>query len=397
MKRVLIVDDSLELGRWLQAALIQLDAQIQAPVFPSAEEAMLEATRHPVDVVVTDIRLPGMTGFELVRKMRKRYPGIKVIFITGMQDAGLKKQAEDLGADAFFHKPMDIPSFLNAVNACLSVERDTVQVVPIQPQPVPETAEALGPETLPAEGLVALLSTLRASLTALAALVLDSNGKIVAKTGHFPDSAFDHLWIMPLVEAVKASNKVSRLMETPVAKNILAFQGVAFDLVLASMGDYALVLVLRSGRPALRLALAFEEIMTAQKDLLAFLNSPVSGIAPAPITPLQKSLSGQEVAPASWPTSLQTPAAESSSELRKSSTEVVGGQSKVEESVADEASAADFDAIFHKASPLKAEDVDAFWDSAAEAASTDSSTPGGISFDQARQMGLASGLEEEKH
>jgi DNA-binding response OmpR family regulator len=397
MKRVLIVDDSLELGRWLQAALTQLDAQIQAPVYPSAEEAMLEATRHPVDVLVTDIRLPGMTGFELVRKMRKRYPGIKVIFITGLQDAGLRKQAEDLGAEAFFHKPMDIPSFLNAVNACLSVERETVPTVTLQPQPLPaEPAEGLEADSLPAEGLVALLSTLRASLTALAALVLDSDGKIVAKTGHFPDSAFDHLWIMPLVEAVKASNKVSRLMETPVAKNILAFQGVAFDLVLASIGDYALVLVLRSGRPALRLALAFEEIMTAQKDLLAFLNSPAVGKPPAPAAPLQKSPSNQGISPAPWSGSLQMPEVGPTPEPRRLSSEGVSEQRSVEEVVPDETSAADFDAIFQKASPLKAEDVDAFWDSAASAG-TDSSASGGISYDQARQMGLASGLEEEKH
>ena len=388
MKRVLIVDDSLELGRWLQAALIQLDPQIQAPVFPSAEEAMLEAFRHPVDVLVTDIRLPGMTGFEFVRKMRKRYPGIKVIVITGLQDAALKKQAEDLGAVAFFHKPMDIPSFLNAVNACLSMERESDAASSSPTQPVRETADLLVPELLPAEGLATLLSNLRASLTALAALLLDADGKIVAKAGHFPDSAFDHLWIMPLVEAVKASNKVSRLMETPVAKNILAFQGVAFDLVLASIGDYALVMVLRSGRPALRLALAFEEIMTAQKDLLAFLSIPVTIKTPEPAKLVQAS-----------PAQMGSPP-----ELRGLPPELRGPPpvqvvepENVEEIAAKEMTAADFDAIFQKASPLKAEDVDAFWDSAAAAPGVSSSTPGGISFDQARQMGLAPGLEEEKH
>lgn len=383
MKRVLIVGDSLELGRWLQAALIQLDAQIQAPVFPSGEEAMLEATRHPVDVLVTDIRLPGMTGFELMRKLRKRYPGIKVIFITGLQDAGLKKQAEDLGSYAFFHKPMDIPSFLNAVNACLSVERESVPAASPPLQPVPEEAASLVPEYLPAEGLAALLSTLRASLTALAALLLDADGRIVARAGHFPDSAFDRLWIMPLVEAVKASNKVSRLMETPVAKNILGFQGVAFDLVLASIGDFALVLVLRSGRPALRLALAFEEIMTAQKDLLAFLGSLAAIKTPEPTVPVQ-------VTPTPWPANAKTPAV-------WSAPEPVVERGKVEETLPEEPSAADFDAIFQQSSPLKAEDVDAFWDSASEASGTGSSNPGSISYDQARQMGLAPGLEEEKH
>ena len=404
MKRVLIVDNSLELGRWLQTALTQLDAQIQATVFPSAEEAMLEATRHPVDVLVTDIRLPGMTGFELVRKLRKRYPGIKFIFITGLQDAGLKKQAEDLGSYGFFLKPMDIPSFLSAVNACLSAERESVPATSLPLQPVTEEAAPLVPESLPAEGLVALLSTLRANLAALAALLLDADGRIVAKTGHFPDSTFDRLWIMPLVEAVKVSNKVSRLMETPVAKNMLAFQGVAFDLVLASIGDYALVLVLRSGRPALRLALAFDEIMTVQKDFLAFLGGPRVIKTPEPTVPVQVTLavhprsSGvQRVTPTPWPANPKTPAAWSPPELQGAAPEPVVERGKVEETVPEEPPASDFDAIFQKSSPLKAEDVDAFWDSASEASGTGSSNPGGISYDQARQMGLAPGLEEEKH
>ena len=128
MKRILIVDDSLELGRWLQTLLTQLDPQIQATVYPSGEEALLESSRRPVDVLVTDIRLAGISGLELVHKIRKRYPGIRVIVITGMQDMSVEKQAKELGIDAFFHKPMDIPSFLEAVNACLKV--DTSQAVP---------------------------------------------------------------------------------------------------------------------------------------------------------------------------------------------------------------------------------------------------------------------------
>ena len=170
-------------------------------------------------------------------------------------------------------------------------------------------------------------------------------------------------------------------METPVAKNILAFQGVAFDLVLASIGDYALVLVLRSGRPALRLALAFEEIMTAQKDLLAFLGSPAIFKTPEPAKLAQAS-PAQGVTPA---------------EQREAPPKLVVEPDNVEEPAAKEMTAADFDAIFQQASPLKAEDVDAFWDSASEAPGAGSSNPGGISYDQARQMGLASGLEEDKH
>ncbi len=123
MKRVLIVDDSLELGRWLKTALSQSDPQIQATVYPSGEEALLESSRRPVDVLVTDIRLAGMSGLELVRKIRKRYPGIRVIVITGMQDMSLEKQAKELGIRRIFPQAHEYP-FLPGCGQCLPESRN---------------------------------------------------------------------------------------------------------------------------------------------------------------------------------------------------------------------------------------------------------------------------------
>jgi CheY-like chemotaxis protein len=56
MKHVLIVDDALDLGRLLQSALATLDIKVKTVVVPSAEEAILEAAHHPIDLLVTDIR-----------------------------------------------------------------------------------------------------------------------------------------------------------------------------------------------------------------------------------------------------------------------------------------------------------------------------------------------------
>ncbi len=409
MKRVLIVDDSLELGRWLQTALSQLDPQIQATVYPSGEEALLESTRRPIDVLITDIRLAGMSGLELVRKIRKRYPGIRVIVITGMQDMSLEKQAKELGIDAFFRKPMNIPSFLDAVNACLKVE--TGQAVPDEhlqppapaasPQPAPAaTASTWSP---PASGaapagyassaissLTILLSGLRKDLGGLAVLLLDEKGRVVARSGSFPDSSFEDRWPEALVETVRATLKVSKLLESPSPRNLVALQGVAFDLVLAPVGSYALVLALRTGRPTLRLGLAFEEILNIQKNLLSLVTAQAPAPAPPALPP--------EAKPAPLPVK---PAWEPAPAARRRTGPLSPKNTQPKEAApvvrqVDEPPSADFAALFHEKAGLNSKDVEAFWETAAGSDTPLAPGSDAITYEQARKMGLAPGIDEEK-
>jgi DNA-binding response OmpR family regulator len=396
MKRVLIVDDSLELGRWLQTALTQMDAQIQIAVFPSGEEALLDSSRRPVDVLVTDIRLAGISGLDLVRKIRKRYPGIRVVVITGVQDMSLEKQAKELGIDAFFRKPMNIPSFLEAVNACLKVESgQTAPPVPPPPPAPPPQPRPARPETPPAmlvpsethapaaiSSLTVLLSGLRQDLGALAVLLLNENGQVVAKSGSFPDSSFENRWSESLMETVHASIKVSKLLETPQSRNLVALQGLAFDLVLSPVGPYALVLALRTGRPTLRLALAFEEILNIQKNLLA-------------LAPTQAPAAPRPEAKPSLPPS--TPVQESGAAAALKTEPIAPPAAPLAPQLADEPPSEEFAALFHQQSSLDSENVEAFWKTAA-AASGAPLPPGSesITYEQARKMGLAPGLDEEE-
>ena len=403
MKRILIVDDSLELGRWLQTVLTQLDPQIQATVYPSGEEALLESSRRPVDVLVTDIRLAGISGLELVRKIRKRYPGIRVIVITGMQDMSLERQAKELGIDAFFRKPMDIPSFLEAVNACLKVDagqavppdHGQLPAPPLQPPAArPEVATSssqlgtLPPTWTPSEmhaptaisSLTVLLSGLRKDLGALAVLLLDENGRVLARSGSFPDSSFEARWPEALIETVRATLKVSKLLEAPAPRNLIALQGMAFDLVLA----------LRTGRPTLRLGLAFEEILNMQKNLLALVTAqdPVDVAAAIPA----------EAKPSPLPV---IPVVEPAPVFRRKTGPLAAKTvtQKVEPPVAhpvDEPLSADFMALFQEKAGLNTQDVDSFWETAAGTETPLIPGSDAITYEQARKMGLAPGLEEEK-
>ena len=84
--RVLIVDDQKDVSRLLRSALETIEHELLVVEAPSGEEAILEATRTKVDLLISDFRLPGITGVELMKKFRVRNPDCKVILITGVSD-----------------------------------------------------------------------------------------------------------------------------------------------------------------------------------------------------------------------------------------------------------------------------------------------------------------------
>jgi DNA-binding NtrC family response regulator len=104
VKSILIVDDQHEVRRMLRAGIETLDPEFQVLDLPSAEESLVVISMQPVDLLVTDIRLPGISGLELMQKIRKRNPGLKVIVITGLLDPDLLSQVKQAGAEAFFHQ-----------------------------------------------------------------------------------------------------------------------------------------------------------------------------------------------------------------------------------------------------------------------------------------------------
>ena len=71
--------------------------------------ALKIAQQAPPDLVLLDIRMPGMDGFEVMEKLRanEATQGIPVIFLTGGSDSEVRQRAEDMGAAGFVTKPID--------------------------------------------------------------------------------------------------------------------------------------------------------------------------------------------------------------------------------------------------------------------------------------------------
>ncbi len=74
----------------------------------SAEEALVLADTLRVDILLTDIRLLGLSGLELARRLLERLPRLKVIFHSGYSEFDYARQALDMGACSFLTKPVDM-------------------------------------------------------------------------------------------------------------------------------------------------------------------------------------------------------------------------------------------------------------------------------------------------
>ena len=112
---VLIVDDQKDIRRVLAGGLQTLGHSLKVTEVPSAEEAILMAPRQQFDLIVTDVRLPGISGLDMVKRLRKFNPNIKIILLTGASDFQTSKQVEEAGNIAYFYKPIEMSDFLDAV------------------------------------------------------------------------------------------------------------------------------------------------------------------------------------------------------------------------------------------------------------------------------------------
>ncbi|MEW6520505.1 MAG: response regulator [Thermodesulfobacteriota bacterium] len=104
--KVLLVDDEKEFAQTLSERLISRDVGSHAVYDGQQALDLLEDDRP--DVMVLDLKMPGIDGIEVLRQTRKTHPNIKVIILTGHGTEADKKTCMELGAFAYLQKPTDI-------------------------------------------------------------------------------------------------------------------------------------------------------------------------------------------------------------------------------------------------------------------------------------------------
>jgi len=111
--RVLIVDDEKDFLDLFMKRMVRRNLDVHAVT--SGPEALEYLAANEVDVVVLDVKMPGMDGIETLREIKKRHPHLEVIMLTGhgSVDSGLKGMS--LGAYDYVMKPFTIDDLLERI------------------------------------------------------------------------------------------------------------------------------------------------------------------------------------------------------------------------------------------------------------------------------------------
>jgi FixJ family two-component response regulator len=116
-KLIAIVDDD-DLMRTALLGLLK-SAGLPAQAFASAEKFLESGLQRDTACLITDIRMPGMSGLELQAQLNADHCRIPTIFITAHGDAKMRLQAMRAGAVEFLAKPFDDEALLETVRAAL--------------------------------------------------------------------------------------------------------------------------------------------------------------------------------------------------------------------------------------------------------------------------------------
>lgn len=107
---VLIVDDEIDFMETLIKRMKKRDVNIDGVGSGAAALEALDQKR--IDLVVLDVRMPGMDGLETLKRIKARHPLIEVIMLTGTADVDTAVKGMELGAFDYLMKPMDIDELL---------------------------------------------------------------------------------------------------------------------------------------------------------------------------------------------------------------------------------------------------------------------------------------------
>ncbi len=112
--KVLLVDDERQFVESLSERL-QL-RKMKAEVAYDGEEALKAVEKGAPDVMVLDLRMPGIDGMKVLRQVKKNHPDVKVVVLTGHGTDKDEKEALRLGASAYLKKPVDVEQLVRALH-----------------------------------------------------------------------------------------------------------------------------------------------------------------------------------------------------------------------------------------------------------------------------------------
>jgi two-component system nitrogen regulation response regulator GlnG len=176
--RVWLVDDDASI-RWVLERAFR-NGGMTPRAFEAAEPALDALRRESPDVLITDIRMPGQSGLDLLKKIRDARPALPVIVMTAHSDLGNAVSAYEGGAFEYLPKPFDIDQAVDLVRRAARVQPGGAQ----EPAPVPKIPELLGRAPAMQQVFRAIGRLARSSVTVLITGESGTGKELVARALH---------------------------------------------------------------------------------------------------------------------------------------------------------------------------------------------------------------------
>ena len=122
----MIVDDEATLVFFLKQGLQESDLACRVENASSSQEALSKLTLDRYDLLITDLRMPGISGLTLIEVARSLYPNIYVILMTAYGSREVEEKANQLKVDAYLTKPFPTAKLKNVI-AQLLTNNDPVE------------------------------------------------------------------------------------------------------------------------------------------------------------------------------------------------------------------------------------------------------------------------------
>jgi CheY-like chemotaxis protein len=259
--QILVVDNQREVSKAIRAGVQSLGSEFVVATAMSGEEALLEARLRKFDLLISEVRLTGMSGVELVRKLRASKPDLKAILVSSSTDRYIRREVADVGIENLLQKPIEMVELLNEVQGILGV--GSSPSTPVQEEK---------PPVLEPMSISDRLAVLRQDLDASLALLMSDTGEILMQAGNFQSMDMG-AEISSLTAVFSAGHKISRLLGLTVPANLYTFRGSKHDLVMTHVGESHALLIgtLSAGATFTHMERFNQIIWQATHDLLATL------------------------------------------------------------------------------------------------------------------------------
>jgi two-component system nitrogen regulation response regulator GlnG len=178
--RVWVIDDDRSI-RWVLCRALQ-GAGFQAIEFEDAERASAALDSDEPDVIVSDVRMPGRSGFDLLAELRERAPAVPVIITTAYPDLDSAVSAFQGGAFEHLPKPFDVDEAVELVSRALVQRRE--QATPGQAADTPAPSDIIGSAPSMQEVFRAIGRLSRSSINVLITGESGTGKELIARALH---------------------------------------------------------------------------------------------------------------------------------------------------------------------------------------------------------------------